>query len=341
MSDGDAFHHRGLPWPLRLLLACACIVIVIAGLRAIAPILSSFIIGLLLAMVLAPLMLWLMRKGVPRALALLGVMLLVFCVGGFIIYLLAGSLSELRGKIPHYGERLTELRGQAIDVLTRFDVDSSAVGEFIEPGKAVGPVAHAVGALLSELGHSVFILLITAFLLIEVTILVDKVHQEGRSPRSPLVRFVEMSEDVQKFMGINALVGFIGCVFYAILLKVMQVPFVPTWVVLYFFLGFIPAIGGVIAVVPVLLLIILDQSLKSAIIFLVIFVVVNFINGDIIKPRILKGGFEISIVAVFFSLVFWNFVLGPVGVILAVPLTITLKKLFQEFAPELRSAVLG
>ncbi len=340
MSDSDAF-HRGLPWPLRLLLAGACVVVIIAGLRAIAPILSSFLIGLLLAMVLAPVMLWLMRRGVPRGLSLLMVLALVFCVGGFVIYLLAGSLSELRGKIPQYGEKLTELRSQAIEVLARFDVDPSAVGEILQPGKAVGPVAHAVGSLLSELGHSIFILLITAFLLIEVTILVRKVHEEGRSPRSPLVRFVEMSEDVQKFMGINALVGFIGCVLYAILLKAMHVPFVPTWVVLYFFLGFIPAIGGVIAVIPVLLLIILDQSLKSAIIFMAIFVVMNFINGDLIKPRILKGGFEISIVSVFFSLVFWNYVLGPVGVVLAVPLTITLKKLFQEFAPELRSAVLG
>lgn len=332
---------HGLPWPLRLLLAGACIVIIVAGLKAIAPILSAFLIGLLLAMIFAPVMLWLVRRRVPRGVALLLVLVLVFLVGALITYMLAGSLTELKDRIPQYQDKLVQLRDDGARVLERFNVDSTVLNEIIVPGKAVGPVAHAVGTVLSELGHGLFILLITAFLLLEVTMLMEKVHEGGRSPRNPLVRFVEMSEDVQKFMGINALVGFIGCIFYAILLRFMGVPFVPTWVVLYFFLGFIPAIGGVLAVAPVVLLIVLDQSFQRAIVFLVVFVVINFIIGDLLKPRLLEGGFEISIVAVFFSLVFWHFVLGPVGVVLAVPLTITVKKLYQEFAPEIRNAVLG
>lgn len=176
---------------------------------------------------------------------------------------------------------------------------------------------------------------------LEFAALFPRVAASGRSPRDYVVRFAELVEDVQKYMGINAVVGLIGATLYAILLAVMQVPFVPTWVVLYFFLGFIPAVGGILAVIPVLLLLLLEHGPQRVLLFLPIFIFLSFVNGDLVKPRILKGGFDLSIVLGFFSLVFWNYVLGPVGVILAVPLTVTLKKLYQEFAPDLRRAVLS
>jgi predicted PurR-regulated permease PerM len=334
--------QRGLPWPLRLLIAGACIVVIVAGLKAIAPILSVFLVALLLAMVLAAPMLWLMRRGLPRWAAVLLALLLVFVVGGFIIYLLAGSLAELRGRLPAYEQALRGLQTQGQVFLSRFlnPEQLQQVMAFLDPSKLAAPAARMAATVLEDLGHGLFILLLTAFFLIEFSAIFPRIDASGRSPRDLVVRFAEMTEDVQKFMGINALIGAIGATMYAILLTVMGVPFIPTWVVLYFFLGFIPAIGGILAVLPVLLLMILEHGIQRALLFMAIFVVLNFVNGDLIKPRILRGGFEISIVAVFFSLVFWNYVLGPVGVILAVPLTVTLKKLREEFAEDVRRAVL-
>jgi len=85
--------------------------------------------------------------------------------------------------------------------------------------------------------------------------------------------------------------------------------------------------------------VLLEQGIQRAVIFAVVFILFNSFLGDIIKPRLMQKGFEISIVAVFFSLVFWNFVLGPVGIVLAVPLTITLRRLVQEYAPDMRRAL--
>jgi AI-2 transport protein TqsA len=332
----------GLHWPLRLLIAAACLVIVVAGLRAIAPILSVFLFALLLAMVLSPAMLWMMRRRVPRWLAIVLTLLIVFAAGGTTMALVGGSVAQLRGKIPEYQERLASAQGQLTGLAARhLDEEQLANLEaFLHPGKLAGPAARMAAVVLEDLGHGLFILLLTAFFLIEFAVLFPKVEASGRSPRSYVVRFTELVEDVQKYMGINAVVGLIGATLYAILLSVMGVPFVPTWVVLYFLLGFIPAIGGILAVVPVLVLLMLEQGFQRALIFAAIFVVINFVNGDLIKPRILKGGFNVSIVAVFFSLVFWNYVLGPVGVVLAVPLTVTLKKLHEEFGSDIRSAVL-
>ena len=119
----------------------------------------------------------------------------------------------------------------------------------------------------------------------------------------------------------------------------MGLPYVATWVVLFFVLSFVPTIGGPLAVAPVLLLMLLEQGVERTIIFTVIFILFNSFLGDIIKPRIMQKGFEIGIVAIFFALVFWNFVLGPVGIVLAVPLTITIRRLIQEYAPDVRRAL--
>jgi predicted PurR-regulated permease PerM len=157
--------------------------------------------------------------------------------------------------------------------------------------------------------------------------------------RTPLVRFRELGADIQKYVGISAVMGLAGAACYFVLLMVMGRPYVATWVVLFFVLSFVPTIGGPLAVAPVLLLMLLEQGIERTIIFTVIFILFNSFLGDIIKPRLMQKGFEIGIVSIFFSLVFWNFVLGPVGIVLAVPLTITLRRLVEEYAPEVRQAL--
>ena len=331
-----------LPWPLRMLLAGACVVVIVAGLKAVAPILSTFLFAMLLALVLTPIARMLMRWRVPKPLAITLTMLAVFVVAAMVIYLVIGSVSELSGNLPAYNQRYLALREQIFSVLQGYGVDTSKLlnVEMLEPGKLVKPAASIVGRVLADLGHTFFVLLITTFLLVEFTSLFERLevaHAEGS--RTTLVRFGELAGDIQKYVGISAIMGLIGASCYFVLLKVMGLAYVATWVVLFFVLSFVPTIGGPLAVAPVLLLMLLEQGVERTIIFTVVFILFNSFLGDIIKPRLMQKGFEIGIVSIFFSLVFWNFVLGPVGIVLAVPLTITLRRLMQEYAPELRQAL--
>jgi predicted PurR-regulated permease PerM len=333
-----------LPWPLRMLLAAACVVIIVAGLKAVAPILSTFLFAMLLALVLTPIARFLMRWRVPRPLAIALTMLAVFVAAALVIYLVIGSVSELSGNLPAYNQRYLALREQVFGVLQGYGVDTSKLlnVELLEPGKMVKPAASIVGRVLADLGHTFFVLLITTFLLVEFTALFERLevaHAAGE--RTTLVRFGELAGDIQKYVGISAVMGLIGATCYFVLLKVMGLSYVATWVVLFFVLSFVPTIGGPLAVAPVLLLMLLEQGIERTIIFTVVFILFNSFLGDIIKPRLMQKGFEIGIVAIFFSLVFWNFVLGPVGIVLAVPLTITLRRLMQEYAPEVRQALTG
>ena len=333
---------RGLPQLLRLLIAGACVVVIVAGIKAVAPILTTFLLALFLALILSPLMLFLVRRGVPAGLAVALTLLIVFVGGAAVITLVGVSVTQLSHHLPAYGVQLAVLRDQLFGLLQRVGIDTATLTSFdlLDPAALLGPAAALAGRLLADLGHGFFVLLITALLLIEVGVLFRELERTDHSQRTLLVRFGEMSADVQKYIGITALGSLIGSVLYAILLEVMGIPFVITWVVLYFLLGFIPAIGGVIAIIPVFVVTVLEYGIQRAALLVVIFIVLNFLLGDVLKPRFMQKGFELSIVAIFFSLVFWEWLLGPVGMLLAVPLTVTLRKLLQEFSVDVRRAVL-
>jgi AI-2 transport protein TqsA len=343
LNDFDGIQPRwSLPWPLRILLAGACIVVIVAGLKMVAPILSGFLFALLLALVLFPVTRALILWRVPRPLAIVLTLLVVFIGGAAVIFLVVGSIAELSGNLPEYNQRFIGLRDQVFGVLAGYGVDTTKLlkVESLDPKGLVGPAAAIVKSVIADIGHSFFILLITAFMLIEFVSLFRNLDAaKERGERTPLVRFGEMAGDIQKYVGLNAIMGLIGAAVYFVLLKVFGVPYIATWVVLFFVLSFVPTVGGPLAVAPVLLLVLLEQGIERTLLFAVLFIVSNSLLGDIIKPRLMQKGFEISIVAVFLSLVFWNFVLGPVGIVLAVPITITLRRLIQEYAPEVRRAL--
>lgn len=332
---------RGLPWLLRLLLALAALVVITAGVRIVAPVLSSFIVALLLAQVLTPVTLWLTRRRVPVALAVTLTLLAAFAVIAAVIAFVASSLGELSERLPEYGRRLVLLREDGFSLAARFGVDAERLHSLnlFDPKAMAGRAAGLVGALLSEFGHLLFVFLITALFLIEFAVVFAKLEERTSAERTFLVRFGELTGDIQKYMGINALVNLMSITGLFIIMTVMGIPFVATWMVLAFFLGFIPTLGGILALIPMLLITLLDQGLERALIFTAIYGVMNFFLGEIVKPKFMQRGFEIPIIAVFFALVFWHFILGPVGVILAVPLTIAMRRLYHEFSADVHAIV--
>lgn len=330
-----------LPWLLRLLLALASLVIVIAGVRTVAPVVSTFIVALLLAQVLTPLTLRLTRRRVPLAIAVTLTLLVAFGAIGAVITLVTDSLGELAIRLPEYGRRLIIVRDDAIAFVAARGVDPAKLHGItpLDPKVLAGRAAGYVAVVLSELGHVFFILLITALFLIEFAIVFAKLEKRPRAERTFLTRFRELTGDIQKYVGINAAVNLMSAAALAAIMIAMHIPFIATWMVLVFFLGFIPTLGTILALVPMALVTLLDQGVERALIFTGLYAVVSFVLGEIVKPKLMQHGFEIPILVVFMSLVFWNFILGPVGIVLAVPLTIATRRLLKEFSRDVAEIV--
>jgi predicted PurR-regulated permease PerM len=119
-----------------------------------------------------------------------------------------------------------------------------------------------------------------------------------------------------------------------ILLQILGVDFAVTWGVLFFFLNFIPAVGFLLALIPPAIVGLLQSGWATALLVVIGYWAINFVGDNILKPKFLKKGLDVSIMAIVLSLLFWNWVLGAVGAILAVPLTLAIKNLFEQVTSE-------
>jgi predicted PurR-regulated permease PerM len=149
------------------------------------------------------------------------------------------------------------------------------------------------------------------------------------SAGSPMHRFVGLSKDTRKYLGITGLVGLAQAVVNTIALAFLGIDFAVTFGVLFFFCNFIPAVGFFIAVVPPVFIALLDHNWKRALIVLLTWWAINFVCDNILRPKFMKEGLDIPILHIIMGLIVWSWVLGPIGAILAIPLTMTITRLIQ------------
>ena len=131
-------------------------------------------------------------------------------------------------------------------------------------------------------------------------------------------------------MIINAGVGALAAVLNTILLAVVGVEGAVLWGVLSFFLSFIPSIGFLISVIPPAIMALVQFGWQTALIVVVLYIIINFLVDNVIKPKFIQEGVNISASVTFVSLIVWGWVLGPIGAILAVPMAIIIQSVFAN-----------
>jgi AI-2 transport protein TqsA len=312
---------------LRLFIAAACFVIVVAGLKVAAPIVSVVLLALLVAQSLSNVPMWLMKKGLKPGLSVLLSILIVLGGGLLLVAMFSISTARLADNLPTYQARLSALKDNAIAFLAGRGVDVSQIAAFqpLDPNRALAAARAFLGGLASALGTSVLIILIAAVVLYEITH-VRVQRQRGEQPTTLAARFDEVTGESRQYIALTGLAGLIQAVFNLVILYVAGVDAPITWAVLFFFLNFIPGVGFLFALVPPALLALLESGWQSALIVVLGWWFVNLIGDNVIKPRFFVKGLDISFTNIVFSVVFWSFVLGPAGAILALPIALSLRR---------------
>jgi len=132
------------------------------------------------------------------------------------------------------------------------------------------------------------------------------------------------------YFGTKALTSLVTGILVTISLAIIGVDFPLLWGFLAFLLNFIPNIGSIIAAIPAILLALVQLGFPSAIAVAIVFLIVNVLIGNVIEPRLMGKNLGLSPLIVFVSLIFWGYVLGTVGMLLATPLTMTIKIIFDN-----------
>lgn len=310
---------------LRLLIMLAMLVVILAGVKAAADIVVPFLLAVFLAIVLNPLIALLERCRVPRG---VGVMLIVMAIVVILftfISMLASSLNEFARTLPQYRgimlEKLHELQYYA----ERFNIDltfsADAIVKLVDPGTTMNLVTRLLSQL-SGVMTSVFLLMMTVvFMLFEVKVLPYKLQQALDKPKEGMVTIKRALKGVTHYLVIKTMFSLVTGLIVWGFLSWIGVRFAFIWGMMAVMFNYIPNIGSVIAAIPPLIQALLFNGFADAMAVAGGYILINLIIGNMVEPRIMGRGLGLSTLVVFLSLIFWGWLMGPVGMLLSVPLT--------------------
>lgn len=311
----------------RMLTALAALVILVAGLKVATSLLVPFLLAGFIAIISAGPMFWLTRRRVPRVFAVLLVVsgILVIAFGLFAV--VGTSVDEFKQALPTYQTKVTERAAPLIAWFASkgFDVAPNTFLEFTDPSAIWEFVRRLLSSLGGVLTNGFLILFTVVFILLEAASFPAKLRAILGDPKASLDGFHSFIRNVERYMEIKTLVSVLTGGLIGLWLWVLGVDFALVWGLLAFLLNFVPNIGSIIAAVPAVLLAWVQLGSLTAALAALGFLVANTVMGNIVEPRFMGRGLGLSTLVVFMSLVFWGWVLGPVGMLLSVPLTITLK----------------
>jgi AI-2 transport protein TqsA len=310
------------------LIAVAAVVVIVAGIRSASPIFVPFLLAGFISLLCAPALFWLQERGLPTAIALLVVLLGLFGIGAALGSLLGTSINEFTRSLPAYQARFATVVDQVTATMSNFGVDlgdATSEANPFNPKATLGLVGNLAGNLGSLLNNAFLLFLTVCFILLEASSFPHKVREAfGHSPEVD-DRMTEIGESIRRYLGIKTLTSMLtGFLAYAILI-VLGVKFAPLWALVAFLLNFVPAIGSVLAAVPAVALALVDNSGQVAMLVAAGYIGINISIGSFLEPRVMGEGMGLSPLVVLLSLIFWGWVLGPVGMVLAVPLTVILR----------------
>ena len=315
--------HRGT----RLLVIVAALVIIIGGINQAEPVLASFLVAVFLSVIGTPPVLWLERKRVPTLVAVLVVvagMITILLIIGIVV---GTSINGFSANLPIYQTRLRE-QVSALNAL----LISKGIGgvdkvllEYVKPDEVMKLTAGMLAGLGSALSNIVLILLTVTFILFEASSFPVKLRAILGHSQQAFPQFTRFVGDIERYMIIKTAISLAAGILIGIWLAILGVDFPILWGFLAFLLHYVPNVGFLIAAIPAVLLALVQLGAGTASLAAAGYLVINFVLGNMVEPMLMGRRLGLSTLVVFLSLIFWGSLLGPIGMVLCIPLTMTLK----------------
>ncbi len=321
----------------QFLLTAASTVVLVAGLKAAASLLVPVLLAVLLAFVSLPLFGLLVRWRLPRGLAVLVTVLFdlgVLAAAG----LVAGAALRDAGELmPIYQQRLWELDAEidrvlisngfpSIDLLGDPTLGPEALSRVVETGLRGAVTAGS---------HILLVLFTVTFILLEASGFPPKLAAAFGEGSGRLGQFSHARLQIQRYLAVKSVASAVTGLLLGLWVFWCGLEAPILWGLLAFALNFIPTLGSIIAAVPAILAAAAQGGVPQALAVAIGYVLVNLAIGNLIEPMVMGRRLGLSTLVVFTSLLFWGWVWGPVGALLAVPLT-TVVKILLENTKDLR-----
>ena len=323
------------PSILRVMLGLAATIVVLVGMRVGAPILNPIFFAVILALLVNPIYSWLGRRGIPKPLALVIMLvgLTILFLGLF--FILGISIARFSSDIGSYTAQLNNQMAGIVSQIKNLGITQADVRDVVKPSDLTALVGAVLGGIADFLSNLFLILIIVLFLLAEGASMMNRLRASVGGDHPQAKRLIVFGRNVVRQLGLRAIVNLITGAGVTVLLLALGVDFPVMWGILTFFLSFIPWIGLPLAVAPAVVLALAEHGPERALLAIAGVIVINILAENLVSPMLMGRGLSLSPTFLFIGFIFWAFVLGGPGAFLAAPLTIFVVLMLGTF-PETR-----
>jgi AI-2 transport protein TqsA len=310
---------------LHILIGGACAVILLAGARAVADLLNPVLFAGFLALLLQPVLDRLRRYGGAAVFILV---LAVLITGLALVGFVAITVRQVALEIPTYEAQFDSL----IESIKRqFEARNINAASYIDAALR-GPevrafILGASSAIAGAFGSAVLTLFIFAFMLGGMSEMERRASTEAQDHSPLAATFLGYSARIRGYMGVRAVLGMAAAILEYIVLVILGIEYALLWAVFSFLLSFVPNIGFFLSMIPPILLGLLEHGWVTALIVFAAYQLINTLVDNVVGPRFIGRQMKVSPLLSFLSVLFWAWVLGPIGAILSVPLTVLIRDL--------------
>ncbi|WP_081680715.1 AI-2E family transporter [Cellulomonas sp. URHD0024] len=323
----------GLAPATRTLITLAAFVVTLAGLHAAGGFLAPIILAAVLVIICHPIRIPLERRGWKPWMATTAVIVLVYLILAVLVAMLVFAGIRFADLIGDYKDDLQKSLADVTTWLASIGVDedtASSITKEINPTQVVNAAASVASTALSIAGSFFFVLAYVIFMGVDAAR-----YDRGRPAFTPtksdiLERATIFNRGVRSYFVVSATFGAIVAVIDGVALYLLGVPAAVVWAILAFVTNFIPNIGFVIGLIPPMLLAFVVGGWQLALAVLVVYCLVNVTLQVMVQPRFVSDAVNITLTLSFVSVVFWTFIIGPLGAILAVPMTLLTRAMLLQ-----------
>ena len=328
-----------LPRGLTIVLGLAAGVVVAAGIHAVQNILGPVFLALVLTITVDPLRGMMIRRGAPRWLATLVVVLGMYAI---IIGLFAAAIvgiAQLASLLPQYADQLQAQLSGVKSWLAGLGVTQADVQKMLSSIDKSSVVSYAASLLSSVAGiftSLFFIITLLIFLAVDGSVFGDRMvsRRPGREP--VLTALGTFAAGTRKYFAVATIFGGIVAVLDGAALLILGIPAAGLWALLAFVTNYVPNIGFIIGLIPPALLALLTGGPSLMITVIVVYCVLNFVIQSVLQPKFVGDAVGLTTTMSFLSLIIWAYLLGPIGAILAIPASLLFKALLVDVDPDAR-----
>ncbi|MFJ6095213.1 AI-2E family transporter [Williamsia muralis] len=330
-----------LPRGVIVLLGSAALIVTVAGLKSFADILGPVMLALMLTVAVHPLPDWLRRRGVPNSVAILAAVLAVYAVLAVLVVSLVISVAQLSQLLPTYSDEFDDLVTSLKDTLHDNGIGPEQVQDMlagVDSTKVFGFVEDLLQGFLGVFSNLIFVVVLLLFMAADGISYTPRITLLRQSRPDIAVALTSFSAGTRSYLMVTTVFGLIVASLDTLALWAMDIPLPVLWGLLAFITNYIPNIGFVLGVAPPALLALLEGGPGLMLAVIAVYSVLNVVIQSVIQPKFVGDAVGLSVTLTFLSLVFWSWVLGPLGAILAVPLTLMAKAFLVDIDPATRWA---